>query len=169
MHINVDGRRSPIMRPCPPPAPQPHRPPGLAIGGLAFASYSVALAAGLAHGVAQGMVLWLLVWCENAHVFNCRSETRSVLRIPLASNPLLIGAVIATQMLQVAVLAVPPLRDLLSLGSLTVADGVGLAAGGLAILAAAETYKWLRRNRLSGDDGRQAGSGREASAAAPPQ
>ena len=91
-----------------------------------------------------GAVLWLLVWCENAHVLNCRSETRSVFRIPLMSNPLLIGAVVGTQLLQVAVLAIPPLRDLLSLQALTIVDGLGLGVVGIAILAVMEVYKWVR-------------------------
>ncbi|HEX9837664.1 MAG TPA: cation-translocating P-type ATPase C-terminal domain-containing protein, partial [Alphaproteobacteria bacterium] len=118
---------------------------GVAIGTLAFLYYQAALSAGVAHAAAQGAVLWLLVWCENAHCFNCRSERRSTFRIPLAHNPLLIGAVIGTQLLQVAVLGVPGLRDLLSLTELTIADGIALAVPALAILAVIEIYKRVRR------------------------
>lgn len=117
---------------------------GLAIGLAAFLYYRGALAAGIPYEAAQGAVLWLLVWCENAHVLNCRSETRSVFRIPLMSNPLLIGAVVGTQLLQVAVLAIPPLRDLLSLQALTIVDGLSLGVVGIAILAVMEVYKWVR-------------------------
>ena len=118
---------------------------GAAIGTLAFLYYQAALSAGVAHAAVQGAVLWLLVWCENAHCFNCRSERRSTFRIPLAHNPLLIGAVIGTQILQVAVLGVPGLRDLLSLTELTIADGIALAVPALAILAVIEIYKRVRR------------------------
>jgi hypothetical protein len=45
------------------------------------------------------------------------------------------------------VLAVPPLRDLLSLQALTIADGLGLAVVGLAILAVMEVYKQMRHRR----------------------
>ncbi len=118
---------------------------GGTIGVLAFFYYSAALSAGLAHEAAQGTVLWLLVWCENAHCFNCRSETRSVFRIPLGHNPLLIVAVVVTQVIQILVLYVPPLRDLLSLGALSPADGLLLAAGGFVVLGVMELYKLILR------------------------
>lgn len=118
---------------------------GSVIGLVAFAFYYAALSAGMAQGVAQGTVLWLLVWCENAHCLNCRSETRSVFRIPLANNPPLIAAIVGTQLLQIAVLGMPPLSSLLSLEALTVADGVFLAAAGIMVLLVMEIYKRLRR------------------------
>lgn len=115
---------------------------GGVIGLTAFGYYYYALAGlGLPQAAAQGTVLWLLVWCENAHCFNCRSEERSALAVPLASNPFLIAAVLGTQLLQVAVFWLPPLRDLLSLEALAVADGMVLAAAGLVVLAAMELYK----------------------------
>ena len=77
---------------------------GTAIGGIAFVFYYAALSSGIAPATAQGAVLWLMVWCLNAHCLNSRSETRSVFRIPLANNPLLIVAVVGTQLLQLAVL-----------------------------------------------------------------
>jgi Ca2+-transporting ATPase len=117
---------------------------GLAVGVVAFASYGAALATGVTHAAAQGIALWVLVWCENAHCLNSRSETRSVFRIPLANNPFLVLAIIGTQLLQVAVLAVPPLRTLLSLEALTLADGMRLALAGVVVLAVMEVYKLVR-------------------------
>lgn len=118
---------------------------GAAIGLLGFIGYDAALYAGMDHVAAQGLTLWLLVWCENAHCLNCRSETRSVLRMPLSHNPLLIGAVIGTQVLQFAALGIRPLSDLISLQQMTVVDGLLLAAVMIVILAVMEIYKWLRR------------------------
>ncbi|MFZ5658158.1 MAG: cation-translocating P-type ATPase [Pseudomonadota bacterium] len=118
---------------------------GLVIGAISFGFYYVAVTTGMAHATAQGAVLWLLVWCENAQVFNCRSETRSVFTIPPRHNPLLIAAVAGTQLLQIAVLAIPSMRDLLSLQGLSVTDGISLAVASLGVLAAMEGYKWLRR------------------------
>ncbi len=117
---------------------------GCAIGVICFITYYAALAGGIAHTAAQGATLWLLVWCENAHCFNCRSETRSVFRIPLSHNWLLICAVIGTQILQLAVLYIPDLRKLLSLEGLTAADGFRLSILGIAILAVMEAYKFVR-------------------------
>jgi P-type Ca2+ transporter type 2C len=93
---------------------------------------------------AHGAVLWLMVWCENAHCLNSRSETRSVFSIPLSNNKLLIVAVVGAQILQLAVLAVPPLRDLLSMQALTPADGIPVALAGVVVLAVMEVYKLVR-------------------------
>jgi Ca2+-transporting ATPase len=120
---------------------------GVTIGGIGFAFYHAVLSAGWAQATAQGAVLWLLVWCMNAQTLNSRSETRSLFRIPLANNPLLIVAVVGTQLLQLAVLAVPPLRDLLSMDWLTPADGMKLALGGVIVLAVLEVYKLVRPPR----------------------
>ena len=117
---------------------------GMTIGLSSFALYSVLLQAGTPHGAAQGLVLWILVWCENAHCFNCRSEVRTVFRIPLADNQLLVAAVVGTQLLQIAVLGIPGLRDLLSLQALTLTDGFQLASVVLLVLGAMEIYKWVR-------------------------
>ncbi len=120
---------------------------GAVIGVGAFAYYWLALGSGVAQDAARGGVLWLMVWFENAHCFNSRSETRSVFRIPLAHNRLLIGGVIATQLIQVAALGVPVLRDLLSLDKLSVAEGLELAVGGVAIIVVMELYKLAIRRR----------------------
>ena len=98
---------------------------------------------------AQGAVLWLLVWCENAHCFNCRSEERSTFTVPLSSNFVLVGAVLGTQMLQIIVLWVAPVRDLLGLGALKVTDGLVLAGGGLLVLAVIELYKRIRPSNIA--------------------
>lgn len=117
---------------------------GSAIGITVFIYYQAMLASGVPHSAAQGAALWLLVWCENAHTFNCRSETRSAFRVPLANNWFLLIGVVGAQALQAGVLAVPPLRSLLSLDDLTLRDGLSLAALGACILVVMETYKWLR-------------------------
>lgn len=117
---------------------------GIAIGLLAFGFYYFSLQSGVSHAAVQGAVLWLLVWCENAHCFNCRSETRSILKIPLTNNLLLLAAVIGTQVLQLAVLAIPPLRELLSLEAMTPMAAFRLAIAALAIVLVMEIYKRWR-------------------------
>lgn len=122
---------------------------GSVIGLTVFILYFVAMKSGVAYSAAQGSVLWLMVWCENAYALHCRSETRSVFKIPLANNPLLIGAVVGTQLLQVAVLYIPSLRSLLALEALTLGDGLLLASPVVIILATMEIYKWVRFRRGS--------------------
>ncbi|OHE86526.1 MAG: hypothetical protein A2579_09200, partial [Lysobacterales bacterium RIFOXYD1_FULL_69_11] len=119
---------------------------GATMATLSFGLYAWALDQGIAHAAAQGLVLWLLVWCENAHCLNCRSERRSVFRIPLRDNRLLVAAILGTQALQVLVLAIPPLRAVLGLDGVSLATGLSLSAAALVPLAVMEAYKaWQRR------------------------
>ncbi len=120
---------------------------GATIGLTAFAFYAVQIAAHMPHEVAQGATMWLLVWCENAHCFNSRSERISAFRIPLGNNPLLVASVVATQVLQIAVLAVPEMRSLLSLDGLTIEYGLSLAVLGLGVIVVMEIYKATGRPR----------------------
>jgi len=123
---------------------------GAVIGLTAFGYYYWAVRGlGMPPAAAQGAVLWLLVWCENAHCFNCRSEERSTFTVPLSSNFVLVGAVLGTQMLQIIVLWVAPVRDLLGLGALKVTDGLVLAGGGLLVLAVIELYKRIRPSNIA--------------------
>ena len=121
---------------------------GATMAALSFGLYAWALDQGIAHPVAQGLVLWLLVWCENAHCLNCRSERRSAFRIPLRDNRLLMAAILGTQALQMLVLAVPPLRAVLGLDGVSLVTGLSLSAAALVPLAVMEVYKvWQRRGR----------------------
>ncbi|OYX06659.1 MAG: hypothetical protein B7Z15_16275, partial [Rhizobiales bacterium 32-66-8] len=65
-----------------------------------------------------------------------------------------------TQLLQVLVLMVPPLRDMLSLEAMTLMEGLELAVVGILVIGIMEIYKWARRRR-GGDglDRTRAGSG----------
>mgnify|MGYP001809797798 CR=1 FL=1 len=119
------------------------------IGVIAFAFYVAALHAGMEHAAAQGAVLWLLVWCENAHCLNCRSETRSAFRVPLSANRILVAAIVGAQALQMAAPFIPGLRTSLSLDAITLQQGFTLALGGVAVLALMEGYKAVRARVLA--------------------
>jgi magnesium-transporting ATPase (P-type) len=70
---------------------------GIYTGVIAYAFFFWTLAQGWGEFEARNMLLFLMVLFENVHVFNCRSETRSVFRIPLSNNWPLIAAVIGAQ------------------------------------------------------------------------
>lgn len=128
---------------------------GGVIGLLSFAGYVWALqGAGYGLVTAQGLTLWLLVWCENMQVLACRSERRSLFRIPLAANPLLVGGVLAAQALQFAVRDLPGIGPLLRLEDVHWHDGLLLALPALAVILVSEIRKaWIRSA-----DARKAGS-----------
>ncbi|MEK9971030.1 MAG: cation-translocating P-type ATPase C-terminal domain-containing protein, partial [Ferrovibrio sp.] len=119
---------------------------GAAIGLLSFAGYVYMLQGlGLDLVAAQGLMLWLLVWFENVHILNCRSETRSVFRIPLSANWLLVAGVAATQLLQLTASRLPEIGPLLRLESVDLRHVLWLALPALGLTLVMEGYKRLRR------------------------
>jgi calcium-translocating P-type ATPase len=114
---------------------------GAAIAGIGFAFYSTALAAGWSHPAAQNALLWLIICFENAHVFNCRSERLSVLRVPLANNPLLVLGVVGAQAVHVGAMFVPGLNTVLGIGPLPVGQWLLLAALAAGVIPLMELYK----------------------------
>jgi calcium-translocating P-type ATPase len=119
---------------------------GLVMGLGCFGFYAWALGMqGWSLVAAQGLTLWLLVWFENAHVLNCRSERRSLFGIPLSANWLLVLGVAAAQGLQFAAARLPGIGPMLRLEDVSLQQGALLALPALLLVAAMELYKLLRR------------------------
>ncbi len=85
-------------------------------------------------------------------VIAIRSEITSVFSLPLASNAPLLGTVILTFLLQLAVIYVPAMNTLLNTQPLTLLELTTCPAAGLVILVIVEMEKWTRRLRLAGSD-----------------
>lgn len=56
---------------------------------------------------ARGYVMCLMVFIQNIHVFNCRSESRSAFTVPLKSNWFIVVGIFCTLLLQILVMKVP--------------------------------------------------------------
>jgi P-type Ca2+ transporter type 2C len=92
----------------------------------------------------QTAVFTTLCFTQLAHVMAIRSERTSLFAMRLASNPPLLGAVLLTIALQLAVVYVPALNVLFKtvpLGPIELLACIGSAA---AILAIVELEKWAR-------------------------
>ena len=93
---------------------------------------------------ARGYVMTLMVFIQNIHVFNCRSEKNSAFSVPLRNNKLVVWGVIASIALQIIVMEVDILSKLLQTVSIPFAHLVGLFALALIILIFVEVYKKIR-------------------------
>ena len=58
-------------------------------------------------GSARGYIMCLMVFIQNIHVFNCRSESRSAFSVPLSSNWFIAIGIFCTILLQIVVMEVP--------------------------------------------------------------
>ena len=81
---------------------------GAVITAVVFAAYCFLI--NIIHmdvGPARGYIMCLMVFIQNIHVFNCRSEFRSAFSVPLSSNWFIAIGIFATILLQIAVMQIP--------------------------------------------------------------
>jgi Ca2+-transporting ATPase len=104
-------------------------------------------AAGVPAAQVQTETFTLLVVCEWFNVLNCRSESRSALSLGLLKNRWLVGGLVAGNLLQVAVVFLPPLGRLFHTVPFDLGVVVALGAVGSLVLWIEELRKLLVRRR----------------------
>lgn len=90
---------------------------------------------------ARNIVLLLMVLLQNFHVVNCRSETKSMFRIPLANNYVLFIGILIAQGIHIASLHIPVMQNLLSLQPVTLSEWWKLLLTASIILVVMELFK----------------------------
>lgn len=100
--------------------------------------------------VARNAVLMLMVLLQNFHALNCRSETRSVFRIPLSNNYILIFGILIAQSIHILALQIPFMQNLLSLYPIAGREWILLFFTASLILLAMEIFKIFVRKRNLG-------------------
>ena len=116
---------------------------GLLIGGLSIFSQAYAIHMNWAHW--QTIVFTVLTISQMAHVMAVRSDTESLWRLGLFSNPQLLGAVALTIGLQMAVIYWAPFQRVFKTASLSPGELAFTLALCSVVLAAVEIEKWLTR------------------------
>ncbi len=90
------------------------------------------------------LLMALYVFFQNFHALNCRSETRSVFKIPISSNYLLVFSIVFAQLLHIAATYFPFSASILSLDSISFQEWIILLPTASIILIVMEVYKKLR-------------------------
>jgi len=116
---------------------------GVLIGGLSIGAQAWAWHTGNAHW--QTMVFTVLTLAQLVHVLVIRSERESLFTLGLRSNLPLLGAVVLTVALQLAVIYVPALQSLFRTAPLDPAELLMCFALAGVVLVAVEAEKWLVR------------------------
>ena len=98
---------------------------------------------------ARNATLLLMVLFENAHLANCRSETRSALALPLRRSPLLLAGSLAALAVHLLAMHWPPARALLDVAPVNGREWLLLMAVAVTILPAIELHKWWCRQRTT--------------------
>ncbi len=116
---------------------------GLFVGGLSIASQAWAINRGAEYW--QTIVFTVLTISQLFHSMSVRAEVSSLLRLGLTSNPAMLGAVLLTVGLQLAVIYVPFLNPIFHTQPLPLFDLLACFALASLVLFAVEFEKWLVR------------------------
>ena len=122
---------------------------GTIIGLIVFAVwYYLIKVAHMNVPTARGYIMALMVFIQNIHVFNCRSEHASAFKVPLKNNKLIVIGVIASVLLQIIVMEVDALSTLLQTVVVPFSSMVGLFAIASIVLVLMELYKKIRYHKI---------------------
>ncbi len=118
---------------------------GTVIGVVALGTWAWLLANGWEVDAARNLVILLMVLLENFHVFNCRSETRSVFGVPISSNYFLVLGVVAAQGVHIIALYIPFFQEVLGFAPVSLEEWVTLLLLASIVVVVMEIYKFVRR------------------------
>ncbi len=122
---------------------------GLVMGLVALTAWSWWLSTGVEEGQARNLLLLLMVFLENVHVFNCRSEHRSAFAIPLSNNWILIIGVLAAQGIHILSMFLPPTQQVLAVAPVSLEEWGMLLLAASTVLVAMEMFKMVKK-RIAG-------------------
>ena len=96
--------------------------------------------------LARGYIMVLMVFLQNMHVLNCRSEKQSIFKMPF-NNPLILVTIIGAIILQFIVMEVPFLSEFLNTTTVPIVDMLKLFVFSLIIIFVMEIYKAIKNKR----------------------
>ena len=115
---------------------------GLVIGGVVFSVWYLLLnKLNMDVSIARGYIMALMVFIQNIHVFNCRSEKKSAFKVPIKNNLLIVYGVLVSVLLQIIVMEIPFLSKLLKTTSIPFIHIIYLAIIASSVLIIIEIYK----------------------------
>lgn len=117
----------------------------LVIGTVAFLVFQWLVTRGFSLDEARNGTLLLMVLFENVHVFNCRSEVRSVFRHNPIGNPILLVGTAIAQLVHIGAMYTPWISDVLHIQPVTPQHWLELLGLALSVLIVMELHKAIRR------------------------
>jgi magnesium-transporting ATPase (P-type) len=99
---------------------------------------------------ARDLVLLLMVFMENFHVFNCRSEGTSAFKVPLKRNMLLVFGVLLAQSIHILIMQIPFMQNVLKIEPITIKEWLLILTFAIPTIIVMEIFKYFigKRQRL---------------------
>lgn len=120
---------------------------GMTIGIVAFSTFWWLIGTGVEEATARNLLLLLMVLFENFHVFNCRSEYRSLFRVPLRNNTVLVAGVVLMQGLHILSLHVPIMQEILDLAPVSLEQWFTCLVVAGIVIVVMEIFKWFEAGK----------------------
>ena len=118
---------------------------GLLIGVIVFGVWYILIEKmKMDISLARGYIMVLMVFIQNIHLFNCRSETRSAFNVPTTGNPLIVLTIVCSIGLQILVVQIPGLSNLLKTKPIPYQHVIILMLLSFIILVVMEIYKKIK-------------------------
>ncbi|MDX5478615.1 MAG: cation transporting ATPase C-terminal domain-containing protein, partial [Cyclobacteriaceae bacterium] len=96
---------------------------------------------------ARNLVLLLMVFMQNLHAFNCRSEYTSVFKIPISRNYLLVIGIIAAQAIHIISMQIPLMQRVLRIEPISFNEWLQILLLAVPIMIVMELYKFLKNRK----------------------
>lgn len=119
---------------------------GMAMSGVLFAAWLILLDhPGYSEQHSRSVVMMLMVFLQNFHALNCRSETESLFSLPISNNYTLLFGVMIAQAVHISAAYIPGLNTTLQLEPITMNEWLLLMPAALSIFVVMEAFKWAWR------------------------
>lgn len=119
------------------------------MGFVAFGAFWWMLRAGWSEDTSRNALLLLMVLFENVHIGNCRSETKSALRLSPLRSPILLGGALIAMLIHLSTMFVPLGQEILHVEPVSLTTFASLWALALTVFVAMEIHKctWAMREQ----------------------
>jgi Ca2+-transporting ATPase len=114
------------------------------IGILAFTHFHHLVQSGVSDESARNITLLLMVLFENIMIGNCRSEKKSAFKINPFSNKVLLYGTIGAQLIHIAAMYTPGLKDILGVSPVSLMEWSKLLLIASTVLIVMEIHKRIR-------------------------
>jgi magnesium-transporting ATPase (P-type) len=98
---------------------------------------------------ARDLILLLMVFMQNFHTFNCRSERVSAFKVPLKRNIILVFGVLAAQGIHILSMQIPFMQNILRIEPITFYQWAYILGLAVPIILVMEVFKYFRRKKNS--------------------
>ena len=93
---------------------------------------------------ARGYIMALMVFMQNIHVINCRSERQSAFNVSFKTNPLILFTIVGSIILQIIVMEVGSLSKFLQASTVPYLHMIYLFGFASIVFVVMEIYKLIK-------------------------